>query len=78
MNITVKNKLEEKQLFKISSFKEMIKRTKPHKHDAYFEIIYLSQGTGFHWVDTQKFQIRLPVVYFLSGQLHYWEISASR
>ena len=74
--ITVKNKLESQQLFKISPFKEVIKRTKPHKHDAYFEIIYLSDGAGFHWIDTQKFQINPPVVFFLSGQLHYWEMTA--
>jgi AraC family transcriptional regulator, transcriptional activator of pobA len=74
--LQVKNKLESQRLFKISPFKEMIKRTKPHKHDAYFEIVYLSQGAGFHWVDTQKFQINPPVVYFLFGQLHYWEMTA--
>lgn len=75
-DIAVKKKLEEKQLFKISRFKEVIKRTKPHKHDAYFELIYLSEGAGFHWIDTQKFQITPPVVFFLSGQLHYWEMTA--
>lgn len=74
--IAIKNKLESEQLFKISRFKEVIKRTKPHKHDAYFELIYLSEGAGFHWVDTQKFQITPPVVFFLSGQLHYWEMTA--
>lgn len=74
--ILIKNKLEEKQLFKISRFKEVIKRTKPHKHDTYFELIYLSEGAGFHWIDTQKFQITPPVVFFLSGQLHYWEMTA--
>jgi AraC family transcriptional regulator, transcriptional activator of pobA len=73
--ISVKNKLEEKQLFKISRFKEVVKRTKPHKHDAYFELIYLSQGAGFHWIDEDKFRITPPVVFFLSGQLHYWEMT---
>jgi AraC family transcriptional regulator, transcriptional activator of pobA len=74
--IAIKNKLESEQPFKISRFKEVIKRTKPHKHDAYFELIYLSEGAGFHWVDTDKFQITPPVVFFLSGQLHYWEMTA--
>lgn len=46
--IILKNKLEENKLFKISRFKEVVKRTKPHKHEAYFELIYLSQGAGFH------------------------------
>ncbi|MEX2233323.1 MAG: AraC family transcriptional regulator [Cyclobacteriaceae bacterium] len=75
-DISVKNKLEGQKLFKISPFKEVIKRTKPHKHDAYFELIYLSEGAGFHWIDTEKFQVRPPVVYFLSGQLHYWEMTS--
>lgn len=74
--ISIKNKLESEQLFKISRFKEVIKRTKAHKHDAYFELIYLSEGAGFHWIDTEKFQISPPVVFFLSGQLHYWEMTA--
>jgi len=74
--LEIKNKLESQQLFKISPFKEVIKRTKPHKHDGYFEVIYLSQGAGFHWIDTQKFQINPPVVYVLSGQVHYWEMTA--
>jgi AraC family transcriptional regulator, transcriptional activator of pobA len=43
--IGVKNKIEQ-QLFKISPFKEVIERTKPRKHDAYFELIYLSEGAG--------------------------------
>ena len=75
-DIAVKNKLEGKQLFKISRFKEVIKRTKPHKHEGYFELIYLSEGAGFHWIDTEKLQITPPVVFFLSGQLHYWEMTA--
>jgi AraC family transcriptional activator of pobA len=76
IDISIKNKLEEEQLFKVSRFKEVIKRTKPHKHDAYFELIYLSEGAGFHWIDDQKFQITPPTVFFLSGQLHYWEMTA--
>jgi AraC family transcriptional activator of pobA len=74
--IKVNKKLDGEQRFKISRFKEVIKRTKPHKHDSYFEIIYLSEGAGFHWIDTQKFQIAPPVAYFLSGQLHYWEMTS--
>jgi AraC-like DNA-binding protein len=74
-DITLKNKLEGNQLFKISRFKEVVKRTKPHKHDAYFELIYLSHGAGFHWIDADKFQIEPPIVFFLSGQLHYWEMT---
>lgn len=76
VEIKINKKLETDQLFKISRFKEVIKRTKPHKHDAYFELIYLSEGAGFHWVDANKFQITAPIVFFLSGQLHYWEMTS--
>jgi AraC family transcriptional activator of pobA len=76
-DIAVKNKLDGEQPFKISRFKEVIKRTKPHKHEGYFEVIYLSEGAGFHWIDTAKIQITPPTVFFLSGQLHYWEMTAT-
>jgi AraC family transcriptional regulator, transcriptional activator of pobA len=76
-DIAVKNKLDGEQPFKISRFKEVIKRTKTHKHEGYFELIYLSEGAGFHWIDTEKIQITPPAVFFLSGQLHYWEMTAT-
>jgi len=76
LTIKVNKKLDGEQLFKISRFKEVIKRTTPHKHDSYFELIYLSEGAGFHWIDEEKFLITPPVVFFLLGQLHYWEMTA--
>lgn len=75
--IPVKNKLEKDQLFKISRFKERIKRTRPHKHDGYFELIYIREGEGFHWVDTDFYQITSPEIYFLKpGCLHCWQFTA--
>ena len=75
-DITIKNKLEKDSNFKISRFKEIIKRTSPHKHQHYYELIYLTEGAGFHWIDTQKIQIIPPVVYVIRPyQLHYWEIT---
>jgi AraC-like DNA-binding protein len=74
--IEIKNKLEKDSNFKISRFKEIIKRTSPHKHKNYYELIYLSAGEGFHWIDAQKLQINTPVIYFLRPeQLHHWEIT---
>ncbi len=37
--IAVKDKLGADQLLEFSKFKEVIKRTKPHKYDGYFELI---------------------------------------
>lgn len=76
-SIASKNKLEEGQQFKISRFKEIIKRTRPHKHEGYFELVYLTEGQGYHWVELASFQIATPEIYLLlPGQLHYWEFTA--
>lgn len=73
----VKNKLETNQIFKLSRFKELIKRTKPHKHDGYFELIVLLEGAAFHWIDNDLLPVTAPVAFFLSpGQVHCWQLTA--
>lgn len=62
--------------FKISRMKEVIKATKPHGHKSYFEIIFLSQGAGWHHIDLQKFQVNPNSIYFIQpGQVHCWEFT---
>jgi len=71
------NKLDDGLSFKISRFKEQIKKTKPHKHDDYYELIFLSEGEGFHWIETNKYMVSAPEFYFLEpGQLHYWQLTS--
>ncbi|MCG8701444.1 MAG: AraC family ligand binding domain-containing protein, partial [Bacteroidales bacterium] len=42
----------------------------PHKHDFY-EILYLSQGSGFHIIDNNRYEIQPPCIFFMSpGQAH--------
>lgn len=75
--IDIKNKLDEGVTFKISRFKEQIKKTKPHKHDEYNELIFLKEGEGFHTVETEKHLITAPEFYFLKpGQLHFWQFTS--
>jgi AraC family transcriptional regulator, transcriptional activator of pobA len=75
--IDTKNKLDEGLLFKISRFKEKIKKTSPHKHDDYYELIFISEGEGFHWIETEKYMVSTPEFYFLKpGQLHYWQFTS--
>lgn len=63
-------------LLKISRMKEIIKPTKPHKHDGYFEIIYLSDGAGLHIIDDKEFNVEPPMMFFLNpGHVHCWEFS---
>ena len=75
--IDIKNKLDEGSTLKVSRFKEHIKKTKPHKHDKYFELIFLSEGEGFHCIESEKFMVSAPDFYFLKpGQLHYWQFTS--
>ncbi len=77
--IEIKNKLDEGLTFKISRFKEQIKRTKPHKHDDYFELIFLSEGEGFQCFESEKYMVDVPDFYFLRpshfiiGNLHLFQ-----
>lgn len=76
-SIHIKNKLDQGLSFKISRFKEQIKRTRPHKHDEYYELIFLSEGEGFHTIESEKYLVSAPEIYFLKpGQLHYWQFTS--
>jgi AraC family transcriptional activator of pobA len=47
----------------------------PHRHD-FFEVLYLLKGSGYHVIDTNKYEIKPPCVFFLSpGQAHKLELS---
>lgn len=47
----------------------------PHRHDFY-EILYLSNGTGIHIIDNNKYTIQPPCIFFMSpGQTHKLELS---
>jgi AraC family transcriptional activator of pobA len=63
--------------FYISRCYEEIKKTSPHKHENYYELVYLSEGEGFHWIESEKYVISVPEVYFLKpGQLHHWQFTS--
>lgn len=74
--LEVKRKIDSGQQFKISRMKEKIKPTVPHKHDAYYEIILLTDGAGIHSIDEQEYEVNPPVAFFLTpGQVHCWEFT---
>jgi AraC family transcriptional activator of pobA len=73
---TINNKIETDKVIKVAPFKKGIRKTLPHKHNNYFEIIYLSQGSGYHHIDLNKYAISPPVMFFVrQEQVHYWEIN---
>jgi AraC family transcriptional regulator, transcriptional activator of pobA len=75
--LPVKNKIETGKNIKVSFFKKEIRNTEPHKHNSYFEIIYLSKGKGFHTIDSQRYAVKPPVVFLVrKEQAHHWELNA--
>lgn len=72
---SIKNKIEDKREIKVAPFKKDIRKTSPHKHQDYFELIYLSKGSGTHFIDYNKFRIYPPVIFFVrKEQVHFWEL----
>jgi AraC-like DNA-binding protein len=75
--ISTKNKLQDRSFLSISRFKEVIKKTRPHKHEEYYEFLFLTEGEGFHTIESETYIISAPDIYILQpGQMHYWQFSS--
>lgn len=70
---------EEKGIqFKIEVFdpERDFKVTYPHRHDDFYEILFVTKGTGTHTIDFQNYEIKQNAVFFLSpGQIHELALS---
>jgi AraC-like DNA-binding protein len=52
------------------------KVTYPHRHDNFFEILFLISGHGTHTIDFHQHQIKPYSIFFLSpGQIHELDLS---
>jgi len=72
-----KSKADKSNLFQVELFdaNRHFKVSYPHRHDFY-EVLYLSKGSGFHIIDSNKYPINPPCIFFLSpGQAHRLELS---
>lgn len=73
--IYIKTKIEAAALLKVAPFRKEIRKTEPHKHSSYFEIIYLQKGKGFHTIDHTSFSIKPPTLFFVrKEQVHHWDM----
>lgn len=73
--LNIKDKSETGKLIKITPFRKDIRKTEPHKHNNYFEIIYLSKGSGTHSIDYNKYHVQPPVIFFVrKEQVHHWDL----
>lgn len=74
-NIQIKDKISADKHIKVEPFRKDIRVTQPHKHEQYFEIILLSKGSGFHWIDGICYAVKPPVLFFLNrDQVHNWAL----
>ena len=77
-SIRTKNKTEPYEVIKVAPFRKEVRRTAPHKHNQYFEVVYLSSGSGDHWIDDQRYAVKAPVLFLInSGQVHNWDLHSS-
>lgn len=77
LNLLIKDKSENSQFLKVSPFRKNIRKTEPHKHNGYLELIYLSRGMGFHSIDNRRYEVRPPVLFFIRNeQVHHWDLEA--
>lgn len=43
----------------------------PHRHDDFYEILFITHGTGTYTIDLQEYEIKPNTIFFLSpGQIH--------
>ena len=75
--LEIKNKISQTEGLKIAPFRQHIRKTNPHKHNNYFEIICLNKGSGSHTIDTKEYEIKPPVIFAIrKEQVHFWDIKS--
>lgn len=75
--LAVKDKSTPDKSIKIAPFRKHVRKTAPHKHNSYFEVVFLSQGSGMHTIDEEVFTIDTPIVFSVrKDQVHCWDITS--
>lgn len=76
VRLQTKDKIGSPRIVKVSPFRKGAGRTEPHRHNGYFEFIYLTQGYGHHYIDDIRYEVLPHAMYFIRReQVHHWELS---
>jgi AraC family transcriptional regulator, transcriptional activator of pobA len=71
----IKDKSANSPYLKVAAFRKNIRRTEPHKHNSYFELVFLSAGAGQHTIDNRRYDVRPPALFFIrQDQVHHWDL----
>ncbi|MCR8667822.1 AraC family transcriptional regulator [Aestuariibaculum sp. M13] len=74
-DIRINDKISSSDFLKIEAFDINKRYTKPHKHNKYLELVYFTEGSGFHYLDTTPHPILPPTVFLIhQNQVHHWHI----
>lgn len=73
--IEVKDKLLHQRLIKVAAFDLSKNITKPHKHNGYLELVFLSSASGKHFIDGREAAIKTPCLLVIrKDNVHHWEL----
>lgn len=73
--IEIKDKLEVQRLIKVVDFDFSKNITRPHKHNGYLELVFLSSTSGKHVVDGRESIIETPCLLIIQkDNVHHWEL----
>lgn len=73
--LPIKDKSGGKTTIRVAPFKSAIRQTEPHRHNGYFELIFLTAGDGVHVIDGRRFAVTPPVLFVIRrDQVHCWEL----
>ncbi|WP_346238178.1 AraC family transcriptional regulator [Niabella insulamsoli] len=75
--IEIKDKAKTGSGIKVEAFRKNTRKTNPHKHNSYLELVYLSRGSGTHAIDVTSYDIEPPILFIIrQDQLHFWDMTA--
>ncbi len=73
--IEIKDKLEPQKLIKVAVFDRSKNITKPHKHNGYLELVFLSSTSGKHFMDGREAVVKTPCILVIQkDNVHHWEL----
>lgn len=75
--LPLKEKIGGAKTIKVAPFRKHVRKTTPHKHGSYLELIYLSEGSGVHTIDSVEYTIETPLLHVVrQEQVHSWELES--
>jgi len=75
VELKINDKINAIETIKIAPFRKNIRKTIAHKHNKYLELVYFTEGKGYHVIDNYKIEVN-PSIFFVvrKEQVHFWNL----